>query len=45
MHTGNAGGLRLEVDGQTAPSIGPKGAVRRDVALNPEALKIGATGG
>jgi cytoskeleton protein RodZ len=45
MHTGNAGGLRFEVDGQTAPSIGPKGAVRRDVALEPDALKNGASGG
>ena len=45
MHTGNAGGLRLEVDGKTAPPIGPKGAVRRDVALDPEALRRVAADG
>jgi cytoskeleton protein RodZ len=41
MHTGNAGGLRIEVDGISAPGIGPVGAVRRDVALDADALKKG----
>ena len=44
MHTGNAGGLRIEVDGIPAPGIGPIGAVRRDVALDPDALKKGDVG-
>lgn len=39
--TGNAGGLRITVDGAPVPSIGPAGAVRRDVALEPEPLKSG----
>ena len=41
LHTGNAGGLRIEVDGIQAPGIGPVGAVRRDVALDADALKRG----
>jgi cytoskeleton protein RodZ len=39
--TGNAGGLRIDVDGQNVPELGPLGAVRRNVSLNPEALKSG----
>ena len=39
--TGNAGGLRITVDGSPVPTIGPPGAVRRDVALEPEPLKSG----
>lgn len=39
--TGNAGGLRITVDGSPVPTIGPAGAVRRDVALEPEPLKSG----
>lgn len=39
--TGNAGGLRITVDGTPVPSLGPPGAVRRDVALEPEPLKSG----
>lgn len=39
--TGNAGGLRITVDGAPVPTIGPPGAVRRDVALEPEPLKSG----
>jgi cytoskeleton protein RodZ len=39
--TGNAGGLRIAVDGEDAPSIGPLGAVRRNVLLEPGPLKSG----
>ena len=39
--TGNAGGLRITVDGTPVPTLGPPGAVRRDVALEPEPLKSG----
>lgn len=40
--TGNAGGLQVLVDGQPAPSLGPEGAVRRDVELEPQSLLQGA---
>lgn len=43
--TGNAGGLAFTVDGQDAPPIGPPGAVRRDVVLEPDALLSGTAGG
>lgn len=36
--TGNAGGLEFRVDGDAVPQIGPIGAVRRDVSLDPESL-------
>ena len=39
METGNAGGLEITVDGEVIPDIGPKGAVRREVALDAESLK------
>jgi cytoskeleton protein RodZ len=41
MRTGNAGGLAITVDGNPTPSIGPIGAVRRNVVLEPEALSAG----
>lgn len=41
MMTGNAGALEIMVRGQQAPSLGPIGAVRRDVALDPERLLAG----
>ncbi len=37
--TGNAGGLRVVVDGTEVPSLGPLGAVRRDILLDPDALR------
>ena len=39
--TGNAGALEILVDGKPAPTLGPLGAVRRDVALDPQALLSG----
>jgi cytoskeleton protein RodZ len=41
MRTGNAGGLEITVGGNLAPAIGPIGAVRRHVLLDPEALMAG----
>lgn len=43
--TGNAGGLRIAVDGQDAPTLGPLGAVRRNVVLEPGPLKSGTADG
>ncbi len=39
LTTGNAGGTELLVDGEATPSLGPLGAVRRDIALEPDGLK------
>lgn len=39
--TGNAGGLQITVDGETVPSLGPSGQVRRNVKLDPDLLKEG----
>lgn len=41
MRTGNAGGLEIVVDGRAAPSIGKLGMVRRNIALDPDALSAG----
>ncbi len=41
LTTGNAGGLKIFVDGVAVPALGPFGAVRRDVALDPERLMSG----
>lgn len=41
LMTGNAGALQFLVDGSLAPSIGPPGSVRRDVALDPDSLLAG----
>ena len=38
MLTGNAGGLQISVDNNIVPSIGPSGAVRRNILLDPNAL-------
>lgn len=43
LRTGNAGGLAITVDGKAAAKLGPAGAVRRDVTLEPQALLKGAT--
>jgi len=42
LMTGNAGGLVVEVDGSPVPSLGPRGAVRRNVSLDPERLVDGS---
>jgi len=39
--TGNAGALEILVDGKEAPKIGELGAIRRQVALDPEKLLSG----
>ncbi len=36
--TGNAGGLVISVDGKALPPLGAVGAVKRNVALDPEKL-------
>ena len=41
MRTGNAGGIEITCDGNPVPSIGRTGMVRRDVALDPQALTTG----
>jgi cytoskeleton protein RodZ len=41
LRTGNAGALAIEVDGKATPSIGAIGTLRRNVALDPEALVAG----
>lgn len=42
--TGNAGGLVVMIDGEVAPPLGKDGAVRRGVALDPEALRMATAG-
>jgi cytoskeleton protein RodZ len=41
LATGNAGGTELVVDGVVAPSLGAAGAVRRDLALDPDVIRDG----
>jgi cytoskeleton protein RodZ len=43
LHTGNAGGLEILVDGQLTSGLGAAQAVRRDIPLDPERLKAGDT--
>jgi len=38
LTAGNAGGLRIIVDGRTLPSLGPKGAVRQGIRLDADKL-------
>lgn len=42
LQTNNAGGLDIRVDGQSVPTIGGRGEIRREVRLDPELLKSGA---
>jgi cytoskeleton protein RodZ len=37
--TGNAGGLEILVDGESISPLGPEGAVRRNIPLEPNALR------
>ncbi len=39
LTTGNAGGTELLVDGEATSPLGPPGAVRRDIALEPDGLR------
>jgi cytoskeleton protein RodZ len=39
MTTGNAGGLEVVVEGDALPSLGAQGVVRRDLPLEPAALR------
>jgi cytoskeleton protein RodZ len=41
LRTGNAGALAIAIDGKPAPTIGAIGTLRRNVALDPEALLAG----
>jgi cytoskeleton protein RodZ len=41
MFIGSAGALEVMVDGKRAPTLGPLGAVRRDVPLDPDRLLAG----
>ena len=41
--TGNAGGLEIAVDGVTVSPLGPVGAVRRQIALDPTRLLAGTS--
>ena len=41
LTTGNAGGTELLVDGALSPSLGAEGAVRRDLALDADAIRDG----
>jgi cytoskeleton protein RodZ len=38
LTAGNAGGLRIIVDGRTLPALGPKGAIRKGIRLDADEL-------
>ena len=40
MTTGNSGGTDIVVDGITAAPLGANGVVRRDISLDPDAIKL-----
>jgi cytoskeleton protein RodZ len=40
LTTGNAGGTEILLDGQAAAPLGPNGAMKRDVSLEPEAIRM-----
>jgi cytoskeleton protein RodZ len=41
MGTGNAGVLEITVDGAKVPTVGPVGAVRRNILLDVDRLRNG----
>jgi cytoskeleton protein RodZ len=41
LRTGNAGALEVLIDGRPAPSLGALGTLRREVRLEPDALRAG----
>ncbi|MGE0257490.1 MAG: helix-turn-helix domain-containing protein [Alphaproteobacteria bacterium] len=41
LRTGNAGALQVLVDGKPAPALGALGTLRRNVTLEPDALRAG----
>jgi cytoskeleton protein RodZ len=41
LRTGNAGALEVLVDGKPAPALGALGTLRRNVTLEPDALRAG----
>lgn len=41
LNTDNAGGAELVIDGVAAPSLGGLGVIRRDLVLDPDALRDG----
>ncbi len=43
LTTSNAGAMELLVDGVAAPALGPMGAMRRDIPLDPDQIKAGKT--
>ncbi len=42
LTTGNAGGTELVIEGTASPALGPSGAVRRDLLIDPDTIPPGA---